>query len=136
MFKQAIAYLVAAPIFFAIDMIWLGAMTPRFYKPILGDISLQNVNFPPAVIFYLLFPVGLIIFAIEPALKSASWQTAMTYGALFGFFAYATYDLTNNATLRNWTFSLTAVDIAWGSLLSAFSCVVTFLIVSRLAASS
>ena len=74
---------------------------------------------PPAIAFYLIYPIGIVMFAILPGLKSESMSTASLYGALFGFFSYATYDLTNQATLRNWTFELTLIDMAWGTALAA-----------------
>ena len=125
-------YGVALAIFVAADMVWLGTMAPRFYRPILGDIAISGVNLPPAVLFYLLYPIGLLIFAIHPALKGASISTALIYGALFGFFTYATYDLSNHATLRNWTLPLTLVDVAWGTVLGAASATISFWLVSKL----
>jgi uncharacterized membrane protein len=125
-------YGVALAIFVAADMVWLGTMAPRFYRPILGDIAISGVNLPPAVLFYLLYPIGLLIFAIHPALKGGSISTALIYGALFGFFTYATYDLSNHATLRNWTLPLTLVDVAWGTVLGAASATISFWLVSKL----
>jgi uncharacterized membrane protein len=125
-------YLVALATFVAADMVWLVTMAPRFYRPTLGDIAVSGVNLPPAISFYLIYPVGLLIFAINPALKSGSISTAILYGALFGFFTYATYDLTNYATLRNWTFQLTLVDVAWGTLLAAITSAMTFWVAGKL----
>ena len=98
-----IGYISTLSTFVVIDMAWLATMTPRFYRPTLGDILISGVNLPPALVFYLLYPIGLLVFAMSPALKSGSIKTAILYGALFGFFTYATYDLSNYATLRNWT---------------------------------
>lgn len=126
------SYLVALATFVAADMVWLTTMAPRFYRPTLGDIAISGVNLPPAISFYLIYPVGLLIFAINPALKSGSISTAVLYGALFGFFTYATYDLTNHATLRNWTFQLTLVDVTWGTILAAITSVITFWVAGRL----
>ena len=134
MLTYATGYLAALVTFVAADMVWLGTMAPRFYRPTLGDIAISGVNLPPAILFYAIYPVGLLIFAINPALKSGSLITAAVYGALFGFFTYATYDLTNHATLRNWTLPLTLVDVAWGTILAAFTSIVGFLAVSKLAA--
>ena len=90
-------YLASLVTFVAADMVWLGTMAPRFYRPTLGDIAISGINFPPAILFYIVYPVGLFIFfSINPALKSGSITTAIIYGALFGFFTYATYDLTNH----------------------------------------
>jgi uncharacterized membrane protein len=115
------AYLASLVVFVAADMVWLGTMVDRIYRPALGDILLSSVNFPPALIFYLVYPIGLVIFAIMPGLKGGSVATAAMYGALFGFFTYATYDLSNYATLRNWTLQVTAIDIGWGTLLGAMA---------------
>ena len=131
MLASAVAYLVSLVTFVAIDLTWLGIMAPRFYKPILGDIAVSGVNLPPAILFYALYPIGLVIFAIQPALKSGSMSTALISGALFGFFTYATYDLTNQATLRNWTLQLTLVDVAWGTILGAISASITFWLVTK-----
>lgn len=115
----ALAYSAALVIFVIVDSLWLGAMAPRLYRPILGDILLPGFSLAPAVVFYLLYPIGLVFFAINPALKGGGMSTALICGALFGFFTYATYDLTNQATLRNWSTVLTVADIAWGSFLGA-----------------
>lgn len=132
MFTAVVSYFVALVTFFAVDMLWLGTMASRFYKPTLGDIAISGVNLPPAILFYAIYPIGLVIFAIEPALKTGAWTSALANGALFGFFTYATYDLTNQATLRNWTPSLTLVDVAWGTILGAITSIVCFLAVSQL----
>jgi uncharacterized membrane protein len=126
------SYIAALITFLAADMVWLGIMASRFYKPALGDIAVAGANLPPAIVFYVIYPIGLVIFAITPALKSGSIMTAATYGALFGYFTYATYDLSNYATLRNWTLELTLVDMAWGTILGAVTSVVAFWIVSKI----
>lgn len=131
MLPSVTGYVVTLATFVAIDLTWLGFMAPRFYKLILGDIGLANVNLPPAIAFYLLYPLGLMIFVVEPALRSGTAGTALLYGAMFGFFTYATYDLTNQATLRNWTSSLSVVDISWGTVLGATASFVAFVAVSR-----
>jgi len=117
----AAAYLVALLVFFLADMVWLGTMVSRLYRPALGDILLSEVSMPPAILFYLLYPIGLVIFAIVPALRSGSIVTAFLFGALFGLFTYGTYDLTNHATLRNWSTTLTIADMAWGTFLGGIS---------------
>jgi uncharacterized membrane protein len=132
--KSAIAgYAGAFFSFVAWDLAWLGLMVPRFYRPTLGDIASSGINLPPAILFYVLYPIGLFIFAVGPALKSGSPGTALVYGALFGFFTYATYDLTNHATLRNWTVSLTVVDVAWGTCLAGAAAVAGFWAASKFA---
>ena len=134
MLTYATGYLAALVTFVAADMVWLGTMAPRFYRPTLGDIAISGVNLPPAVLFYAIYPIGLLIFAINPALKDGSLVTALIYGALFGLFTYATYDLTNHATLSNWTVALTIVDVAWGTFLAALASAAGFLIVSKIVA--
>ncbi len=108
------------------DALWLGTMAKRLYRPTLGDIMLPGVNLPPAIAFYLLYPAGVILFAVVPALRMGSPVAAIVYGALLGLFAYATYDLSNYATLRNWTLGLTLIDIAWGMALSALAATVGY----------
>jgi uncharacterized membrane protein len=124
-------YVAALLTFLLLDMAWLGTMGPRLYRPTLGDIAISGVNLPPAIVFYALYPVGLLIFATIPALKSGSISTAVVSGALFGFFTYATYDLTNHATLRIWTLQLTLIDVAWGTILAAITSAATFWVVSK-----
>jgi uncharacterized membrane protein len=133
MMTNLISYAAALVVFVAVDMVWLGTMSGRFYKPILGDILAPQFNMAAAAAFYLLYPIGLVIFAINPALKAGGVSTALVYGALFGFFTYSTYDLTNQVTLRNWSSLLTVVDMAWGSFLGAVTAASTFWIVSRFA---
>jgi uncharacterized membrane protein len=117
-------------------MVWLGIMAPRYYRPTMGDIALATVNLPAAAAFYVLYPIGLLVFAIYPALKSGSVTTALIYGALFGFFTYASYDLTNLATLRNWTWSLTLIDVAWGTILASASAAIAFLLLTKFVTAS
>lgn len=119
-------YAISVPIFIIIDMIWLGVVAKSFYQNHLGDF-LGPVNWSAAIVFYLLFLIGLTIFAILPAIKAGEWQVALLYGALFGFFTYATYDLTNLATLKDWPLIVTFVDIIWGSMLGGGVAVMTFL---------
>lgn len=111
-------YLITVPIFFAIDMVWITSMNSRFYAKYLGDLLTQKINWPAAIIFYLIYIVAILVFAVLPSLKSESLQTAILLGMFFGFVAYATYDLTNLATLRNWPLNVTLVDMAWGSVLT------------------
>ena len=102
-------------------------------SPDVGDIMLAGVNLPAGIAFYLIYPVGLVYFAILPALKSGSLAQAMLGGALFGFFTYMTYDLTNQATLRNWTTQLTLIDAGWGTLLGAIAAAAGFWVTIKLA---
>jgi uncharacterized membrane protein len=114
----AVTYLAILLPFGMLDAVWLSLMGPRLYRPTLGDILLTNVNLPAAIAFYLIYPIGILVFATLPALKAGSVGPALMYGALFGLLAYATYDLTNQATLRNWTLQLTLADMAWGAVAS------------------
>lgn len=120
-------YVMSVPVFFAIDMVWLGLVAKNFYRSQLGDL-LGDVQWPAAIIFYLVFLVGLTIFAIYPAAEKSSVQYGLVYGALFGFFTYATYDLTNLATLRHWPLSVSLVDMAWGAVLGGTVAAVTVLV--------
>jgi len=129
--NYALAYVASLILFAAVDVTWLMTMGARLYKQTLGDILLPSVNIAPAIAFYLIYPAGLVLFAIVPALKSGGVSYALLNGALFGFFAYATYELTNYATLRNWTLQITIVDIAYGAIASgAVAAAVTALVSS------
>lgn len=125
-------YLIALPVFFAIDMVWLGFIARNFYRGQIGSLLKDDVNWTAAVSFYLLFIGGLVYFVIEPALKSGSWSQALLVGALFGFMMYATYDLTNLATLKDWPILVTFVDMVWGMVLAASVSTVTYLIATKL----
>ena len=113
------AYLTTLAALFGIDFVWLLLSNDKLYRPILKDILVDGFRPAPAIAFYLVYAAGLVYFAVRPGLASESWSRALLNGALFGFFAYATYDLTNQATLRNWTTTLTVADMAWGTILSA-----------------
>ncbi|MBP7740930.1 DUF2177 family protein [Candidatus Woesebacteria bacterium] len=125
-------YAIALPVFFAIDMIWLGLVAKKFYAKYLGFIMSPTVNWPAALIFYLLFIVGIVIFVITPALKQQSLLNAALLGALFGLITYATYDLTNLATIKNWPLIVTVVDMIWGATLSTLISVITYLIAKKM----
>jgi len=125
-------YLIALPVFFAIDFLWLALVARKFYVAQIGLLMKTNINWPAAIIFYLLFIVGLIIFAIAPALEKKSLYSAILMGGLFGFFTYATYDLTNLATLKNWPLSVTIVDMLWGVILAATVSTITYLIATKI----
>jgi uncharacterized membrane protein len=122
------AYVAALLAFAAVDMTWLTTMGAALYRSTLGDILLSTVRIPPAIAFYLLYPLGIVIFAVAPALRSGSATTALIYGALFGLFTYATYDLTNFATLRNWTLKITLIDIVYGAVAVAFVAVIAYFV--------
>ena len=125
-------YLIALPVFFAIDMVWLGLVAKDFYREQIGSLMRSPVNWPAAIIFYLLFILGLVVFVIAPAMDRDSWARALLYGVLFGLITYATYDLTNLATIRDWPLLLTVVDLIWGMVLAAAVSVITYGIGTRL----
>lgn len=121
MLQYATAYLITVSVFLAIDFVWLSRVAKRFYRDRLGDLLLDKPRMGAAVAFYAAYVIGIVIFAVAPGLREGSMVTAGIYGALFGFFAYATYDMTNYATLRNWPLSVALVDTAWGTVLTGFS---------------
>lgn len=119
MLKWLIVYGASAAVFVAGDMAWLSVMGPRLYRPVLGPLLADKPRLSPALAFYLLYLVGVLVLAVAPALKGADLRRALTSGAVLGLVAYATYDLTNQATLRSWATRLTLADMAWGALLTA-----------------
>jgi uncharacterized membrane protein len=127
--KLFISYALTFVVFFIVDMAWLGFIAKDLYKKYLGNLLSEQVNWMAAVIFYLLFVVGIFIFAIMPAVEKNSVVSAITLGALFGFFTYATYDLTNLATLKSWSINIAIIDIIWGSVLTGIVSTAGFYIV-------
>jgi uncharacterized membrane protein len=125
-------YAIALPVFFVIDMIWLGFVAKSFYRNQIGFLLKPDVNWTAAILFYLLFIAGLILFVIEPALTKNSWTHALVFGALFGLITYATYDLTNLATMKDWPLLVTIVDLAWGAVLAGSVSIITYLIATKI----
>ncbi len=125
-------YAVALPVFFAIDMVWLGLVARTFYRNQVGFLMKSDINWIAAIAFYLLFIVGLVLFVIAPAIEKNSWTHALLLGALFGLITYATYDLTNLATLKDWPLLVTIVDLAWGAVLAASVSTVTYFIARKI----
>lgn len=125
-------FFIALPVFFVIDMIWLVAVAKKFYQEQLGFLMRPDVNWGAAAAFYLLFIAALVAFVIAPAIEKQSWIHALLYGAFFGLVTYATYDLTNLATLKDWPIAVTIVDLIWGTVLAASISVVTYFIYSKL----
>jgi uncharacterized membrane protein len=111
-----VSYLVVLAVFGVVDLLWLRAMADTLYRPTLGEILLPSIRLAPALVFYLAYPLGVVFFAVAPALKSGSPTSALIAGALLGALAYATYDLTNYATLKNWTLQITVLDITYGAI--------------------
>jgi len=124
-------YFIALPVFFIIDMIWLVLVAKNFYQKQIGFLMRPDINWIAAIVFYLLFIAGLVTFVISPAIEKQSWLHALLFGAFFGLITYATYDLTNLATLKDWPLLVTVVDLIWGSVLAASISVVTYLIANR-----
>ena len=128
MTRYILAYISTLIVFLALDFVWLSSTANTLYRPILKDILLPDFRLAPALVFYLLFVLGLVIFGIAAGLRSGNWTDALLYGALFGFFTYATYDLTNQATLKNWETKLTVMDMLWGTFLGGAASTAGFLI--------
>lgn len=124
-------YLVTFLVFLGIDAIWLGVIAKNMYAKTIGHLMSDKPNLIPALIFYLFYVVGIIVFSVNPALKEKSTTIAIQLGALLGFIAYSTYDLTNLATLKNWPVHVTLIDIVWGTFLTASVSVISFLILKR-----
>lgn len=123
---------IALPVFFVIDMIWLGVIAKDFYREQIGTLMKTNINWTAAIIFYLIFIAGLVVFVIYPALTKGSWVHALVYGSFFGFVCYATYDLTNLAIAKDWPLLVTIVDLIWGAVLAGSVSTVSYFIASKL----
>ncbi len=121
-----LTYFLMAVVFLAIDLFWLGLIAKKFYQKHLGRFFSDRVNWTAAVIFYFLFILGVMIFSVYPAVAQDSLMRAIVWGALFGLFTYATYDLTNLATLKDWPVAIVIVDIIWGMVLCGTVSVVGF----------
>jgi len=120
-------YLLTIPTFFLIDIVWLAYVAPKFYQSQIGFL-LGPINWTAAILFYLIYIAGILFFAVYPALMAGSFSKAVFLGAAFGFFAYATYDLTNLATLKDWPVLVVVVDIIWGTVLTGAVAAASFLI--------
>ncbi|WP_421402531.1 DUF2177 family protein [Agrobacterium fabrum] len=127
-----VAYSFTLVAFLVIDFIWLSTMASRLYRPAIGDLLADNFRLAPAIVFYLIYAAGLTFLAVRPALISGEWTTALLYGAAVGFMAYATYDLTNQATLKSWSTTLTVADLLWGTFVSAAAAIIGYLVTVRL----
>jgi len=121
-------YAVTVPVFFFVDMLWLGVIARNFYRDALGHLMAPSVKWAAVIGFYLMFIVGILIFAVIPGLRKGSLSWTILYGGLFGFFTYATYDLTNLATLADWPAKMAVVDIIWGVALCSLVSGASFLI--------
>jgi uncharacterized membrane protein len=110
-------YLLTLPVFLVIDILWLGLVAKGFYRRKLHFVLSADVNWVAAIVFYMIYIAGILFFAVRPAVSTGSWIQAAFLGAMFGFFTYATYDLTNLATIKNWPIAVVVVDILWGVFL-------------------
>ena len=131
MMRYVIAYLSTAFVFLAIDAVWLGFIIIDFFVAQLGDALLEKPNLAIAAGFYLIYAAGVVFFAVRPALEAQSWRVALGYGAFLGFLAYGTYDLTNLATLKAWSWQVVAVDVPWGTFLTGISALAGYAVTTR-----
>ena len=127
----ALCYLAFALVFGALDFVWLSLAGKHLYQPALGELLAEKVRIAPAVLFYVLYVAGAVFFAAGPALNSGDWRQAALRGAFFGLVAYATYDLTNQATLKIWSTRVTLADLAWGTAVTAVSAAVSVVVTYR-----
>jgi uncharacterized membrane protein len=127
MTKTAVGYLAALAALAVVDALWLGFISRDFYKARLGQLLLEQPVWSIAILFYFVHAAGISLFPVPMALNAGSWTSAILYGALFGFFAYAVYDITNLATLRGWPMAVSLVDLAWGTVATAIASTASFL---------
>jgi len=116
-------YLILLGLLFVFDLVWLTLTNKRFYQKQLKGLMLEKVNYLPAILFYLVYPLGITLFVIAPNTIGQNLLNTGIMGAIFGFICYGTYDFTNLATLKNWSVKVTIVDLIWGSSLTAVSSV-------------
>ena len=129
--RLLVVYGIAAVCFLALDLVWLGLIARGFYRQHLGHLLGPQVNWSAALLFYAVFLIGLVAFVLKPSLEAGSATRALAYGALFGLVTYATYDLTNQATMRDWPAVVTFADLAWGTTISATVAYVTHVLATR-----
>ena len=128
-----IAYFATGLVLLVLDAVWLLSMNRLLYRALLGPILLDTAKLAPAALFYLLYVFGVVFFAVAPALSSGRWTTALVHGALLGLVAYATYDLTNQATLKGWSGVVSLADMCWGAILSATAAALGFVVTQAIA---
>lgn len=117
--KYLVAFLVVAVVMVAMDVLWLGFIAKPMYQDGIGHLMAERPQLLAALAFYMVYAVGLVVFVVAPRAGMAGWQSTALMAALFGFVAYATYDLSNLATLKNWPLWLSLIDMAWGAFASA-----------------
>lgn len=130
MFKVKL-YVLTTLVFFIIDILWLGLVSKNLYQEKIGQLLKEDVNWTAAILFYLFFILGMIFFVIYPALVKRSWKYALFVGIFFGMTTYATYDMTNLATMKDWSVLITVVDILWGSFLCGATSLIVYSIMSK-----
>ena len=130
LYSLALRYLTALIVLVVLDAVWLSYSAHALFRPALATILLDIPRWTAAALFYLFYAGGIVVFAVTPALRKSSWAVALGHGALVGFLAYMTYDLTNLASLKAWTNLLAIVDITWGTLLTSFASAVSFTVTS------
>ncbi len=129
--KYISLFVLTTVIFFAIDMVWLGVISKNFYREKLGFIFTGEVNWIPAIIFYFIYIFGILYFAVIPGFSTGNWKLVLLNGAFLGFLCYATYDLTNMATIKQWPLIVVIVDIIWGTVLTGSVAVISYLLASK-----
>ena len=125
------AYIASAVTFLALDALWLGVVAQKMYQREFGPLLLEKPNMAAAAVFYALYLVGIVFFAVKPALEAGSWSRALIHGALFGLIAYATYALTNLATLKGFPFKVVIPDLAWGAFVTSAAAIAGYAAVSK-----
>lgn len=135
MTKYLAAYAATIVVFAALDLLWLGLVAKSIYQQGIGHLMADRPNFMVAALFYAVFAMGLMVFAVAPAGAASAWNKTLIAAVLFGFFAYATYDLTNLATLKNWPIGLSVLDMVWGTALSVVAASAGKVVWDRFAAS-
>jgi len=128
MLKYLLSYLGAAVVFAGVDFVWLSVLSAKVYRPTLDPVLADQVNLAPAVVFYLAYLAGMLVLVIAPAGRAGSLSQAALHGAVLGAMAYATYDLTNQATLKAWSTAITLADIGWGTFLTGVGCAAGYLV--------
>lgn len=126
------AYIITFLVFLVIDFVWLGFVAKDIYRNKIGFIMKDNFNMSAALIFYIVFIIGLMFFVINKAVVMGSWQYALFAGMFFGVITYSTYDMTNLATLKDWPISLTVIDIIWGTVLNGATSLISYWIIKSL----
>lgn len=130
--KIILHYILTVFLVIFFDLFWLGFIAKSLYNKIMGHLLTDNIVWPAAILFYLLFSLGIIVFVVNPALQINSIKYAAIYGALFGFFTYMTYELTNMAIIKNWKWAIIPIDIVWGVVFVTIVSILSFFIAQKI----